>query len=213
MKNVIFAIAAAAVVASGSAVAQQGWYAGLGAGQSNTSFNTSDYSFGLAAINESQDKTQDAWKVFTGFNFTQNWAIEGGYADLGTAKYKYSGTGILTGLSGAAKDKETSWFLEGKGTVPLNDQFNLFGKVGVTWNKLELTGSTNNALVNALAGLPWERSKTTSGVVYGVGGEYNLNKQVAFRLEYEDFGKFGGTGNSTGRTTADLWTADVVFKF
>lgn len=203
----VFAIAA--ITVSSLACAQG--YIGVGAGRSSTRFDSGDFSLNSAAVSESQDDRDTAYKIFAGYDFTRNWAVEGGYAHLGKPTFNYSGTGVLAGTSGQAEAKETAWFLAGKGTWPINDQFNVFGKLGASWNKLETTASSNSALLNTLGGLPRTDSHNKTDVYAGIGAEYLFNKQVGLRLEYEDFGKFGDSG-STGRTRANMWTLGVNFR-
>lgn len=191
-----------------SSVASAQWYVGGSVGQSSTSFNTADYTLGVAAISESQDKTKTAYKLFGGYDFTKNWAIEGGYANLGKPQYNYSGV-----FSGYANVKKSSWFVDAKGTLPISDQSNLFGKLGFTRNKSELYATSSNAAFNALVGFPMSKSKSRNDVHFGVGGEYVATKNIGVRLEYEDFGKFGDRNNGTGRTKTNLWSLGADYKF
>lgn len=205
----LFATKIGVVIATfaASSVALAQGYVGGSLGRSSTSFNTADYSLGVAGISESQDKTKTAYKFFGGYDFTKNWAVEGGYASLGTPQYNYAGL-----FSGYARIKESSWFVDVKGALPVGDQFNLFGKIGLTRNKSEMNATSSNAAFNALVGFPWNRSKTRSDILVGIGGEYMATKNIGVRLEYENFGKFGDTG-STGRTKATLWSAGIGYKF
>jgi OOP family OmpA-OmpF porin len=162
-----FALAIAALAVSAAACAQQQGYVGIGVGESDT--------------NVSGDSRKTAYKLFAGYDFNKVWGIEGGWADLGKPQYA------------AGEGRETAWFLAGKGTLPINDKFNVFAKLGATRNKLDLGG--NNSRTDLLA---------------GIGGEYTFNKQVGLRLEYEDFGKFGDDNN--GKPRANMWTLGVTFK-
>ena len=210
IKKIALTVALAALC--GSAMAGESFYVGGSLGQSSSKFKTSDYTLGIAGINESQDKTDAAYKIFAGYNVLPYLAVEGGYAYLGKPTYNYSGTGIYAGLSGEASDEESSWFLAAKGTYNLNEQFGLFAKLGVAYNRLRLTASTNNAALNALAGLPASKTKNTTEPLLGIGAEFNLNKQVSIRGEWESLGRFGNE-NDTGRTTASMWSIGAVYKF
>lgn len=198
------------LVASATAAAQT--YVGASLGQSSTSFKSGDYALGLPNVAESQDKTDGAGKLFAGYAFNRTWAVEGGYADLGKPAVKYTGIGPLAGVSGQAEVRESAWFVAGKGTLALTDAFNVFGKLGVTWNKAKLNASSNNAAFNAAAGLPLSASKSSTDALVGLGVGYNLGKQTELRFEYEDFGKFGDQ-NQTGRTRATLWSLGLAYRF
>jgi len=187
-----------------SSVASAQWYAGGSVGRSSASFNSPDYSLGNAGVSESQDKTKTAYKIFGGYDFTRNWALEGGYTSLGKPQYNYSGI-----ANGNATLENSSWSLAGKGTLPLNDQFNLFGKLGLTYNRSELTSTTDNPGVLAF---PASTSKGRSDILMGLGGEYMLNKKLGLRVEYENFGKFGDQ-NATGRTKENMWSVGLAYKY
>lgn len=213
MKAKLLGIALA--FASTAAFAQAnlaGAYIGGSLGQSRTSFSASNFSAGSALVSESQDKTDTAWKAFVGYNFTRNWAVELGYADLGEPEYKYSGTGALAGFNGRARVENSAWFLAGKGTLPIANNFAAFGKVGLSRNKSEATASTNSAALDALLGTPSSASKSKTRVLWGLGAEYAFNRNIGLRLEYEDFGKFGAS-NTTGETKTRLWSVGLTYAF
>jgi OOP family OmpA-OmpF porin len=111
-----------------------------------------------------QDNLSMGFRIAGGYHFTRNWGAELGYAQ--------SGNGTINGLDYHVESTQ----LAAVGTYPLNDQFDLFAKLGVAANKLagNTTGSKNDLL-------------------YGVGGQYNFNKQVGVRLQYEDIGKVSDT--------------------
>lgn len=202
MKKVRLVVAMVAACAAGSVFAQQGLYVGGSLGQSMTSF---DSEFSSGGTSSSQEKTKTAYKGFVGYSINQYLAVEGGYANFGKPKAKVSGTG----WSGENSQEESAWFGAAKGTLPINEQLNLFAKLGVTYNKV--TGKWNATGESSSA------SKSRAEMLYGVGAEYNLTKQVGIRLEYEDFGKFGdqftNTGGGTGRTKTSMWSLGAAYKF
>lgn len=124
-----------------------------------------------------------SYKLYAGYDFNKNWGIEGAWSDLGKPSFPQGDA------------RETAWSLAGKGMLPINDRFGLFAKLGATRNKRDLGG--DNSRTDLLA---------------GVGAEYNFNRQVGLRLEYEDLGKFGD-GDAIGRTRANMWTLGVDYKF
>lgn len=204
-------IALSLLAATSAAFAQgSGFYVGGSVGQSNTKFKTDDFSLSSPFVDESKDRSDTAWKLFAGYNYNQYLGVEVGYADLGAPKYKYTGVNGVVG-SGEIKAEETSWFAAAKGTLPINDQFNVFGKLGFTRNHLKASGDiTITAPVSV--SISGSESKTKASVLYGVGAQYNVTKQIGIRLEYENFGKFGNE-EDTGRTKVDLWSAGVTYTF
>jgi OOP family OmpA-OmpF porin len=189
-----------------------GRYVGASAGQSMTKFDANTSSFGVPNLNESYDKTETASKFFAGYDFNKTWAVEGGYAGLGTPKINYAGTGALAGTTGRADIKNSAWFLAGKGTVPIGKAFSLFAKLGISGNKSDFTATTGNRAVNALAGLPLSMNKIRTQPLVGAGAEYSLSANVRLRLEYEDLGKFN-TDMAAGHTRVALWSFGVTYGF
>jgi OOP family OmpA-OmpF porin len=212
MKTRKIALATAMIAFCGAAMAGDSFYVGGSLGQSSSKFKSSDYTLNIAGINESQDKTDTAYKIFAGYNILPYLAVEGGYAYLGKPAYNYAGTGIYAGFTGAATAEESSWFLAAKGTYNLNEQIGLFVKAGVAFNRYQVTGNTNNAAVNAAVGFPSSISKNTTEPLLGIGAEFNLIKQVSIRAEWESFGRFGNE-NDSGRTDASMWSIGVAYKF
>ena len=219
---VVFAVPAMCFAQSKAPAQEQaGVYIGGSAGQSSTSFDSNDFGRSTTGVDVSFDKTYPSWKLFVGYNFNRNWAIEGGYSDLGKPVVRYAGTGVLApaGLTGQATLKNTSWFFAGKGTLPITDAFGLFAKLGVTRNNSDLAGSIDvanaavrTALVNAGFPLSISKSENRTGLLAGVGVEYSLQRNFRIRAEYEDYGKFGNE-NDTGRTKTNAWSIGMTYAF
>lgn len=187
-------------------------YVGWSAGQSMTTFNSSGNNFGVANMIESYDKDESAAKFYAGYEFNRTWAVEGGYAMLGTPKVMYTGTGAFAGATGRANIKNTAWFLAGKGTLPLGNHFGLFAKLGITGNKSDFSASTGSIALNAQAGFPLAMTKVRVGPVAGVGLEFRLTDAFRLRAEYEDFGRFN-TDMDAGRTSASMWSIGATYSF
>jgi len=191
---------------------ESGWYLGVGVGGSRTSYSNVDFTLTppVAGTTESQNTNRTGAKFFAGYDFTKNWGIEGGFASLGTPEYKYGGT-----VNGQDRFKATSWNLAGKGTLPLGDKFNIFGKLGVSSNRASSSTATTGGLVQNVSA-----TKTRTDTLAGVGGTYHINSNISVRLEYESYGKFGNAVNhvvatpgETGRATIGLWSVGMVYKF
>lgn len=188
------ALAAIALVASSMASAQ--FYGGLSVGQSNTSFEGSDFT--IASATNSNVKEANAYKVSLGYELNPNAAVEVSYADLGKALYRYSGA-----VSGESEIKQSSTTVALKGTLPLNESWDLTGKLGVAFNKgsRDTKGTT---VSNA--------SSNTKDTLIGIGVQYNLDKTTAIVAEYEDFGAFGAQADSN-RTRASAASVGLIVKF
>jgi OOP family OmpA-OmpF porin len=200
-------LVAAALAVSSLASAQV--YLGGSVGQSMAKFDSSDFQTNNPQISENSDKTKTAYKFFAGYGINSYFAVEGGYADLGEPSYSYAGQ--VSGNTAKDSLKQSAWFVAAKGTLPINEQFNLFGKLGVTYNKVKYSGYETWSNTSA------STSDSRSGVLYGIGAEYKMMKQLGIRLEYEDFGKFGGQftedGEGTGRLKTSMWSVGVAHTF
>lgn len=125
------------------------------------------------------DANHTSYKLFAGIQATQNFGAEIAYNDLGS----YSGAKI------------TTWSVAMTGTLPMDKNWDIFGKLGATENRTTLPGSSRKS--DLLAGL-------------GVG--YNFNQNVAVRFEYEDFGKLPTNGFGF-RSRASNWGLNAKYTF
>lgn len=125
------------------------------------------------------DSHNTSGKLYGGFQFNQNFGAELAYNDFGNYR-------------GATAD---SWSLAAVGTLPLDNNWDIFGKLGGTRNHINFAGSSHH-----------------DDFLLGVGIGYNINRNVAVRLEYEDFGKLPMDVN--GMTAkATNWGLNVKYTF
>lgn len=104
-----------------------------------------------------------AWKVFGGYKISENLSAEASYVNLGDL-HKTTGAGTensdVTALTATAV-----------GSMPINEQFDIFGKVGgMRWSSDNTSGSQDGF-----------------GLTYGVGAKMNLNETTKLRAEWEKF--------------------------
>ncbi len=107
--------------------------------------------------------------IGAGLDFTPNIAGEIGLHIFGDS--------TLTNGFQSSTLKVSSFTLAGVGTLPINQQFSAFGKLGLAMNKLEQTGTLFAPLT----------SNNTS-LYFAFGGQFDLNLQFAIRAQYENFG-------------------------
>lgn len=174
MKKQIFALI---VVASTMGLAQAQTpapYIGVGVA-------SADHNYSIAgATSMDADGYKAGGKLFGGVDFDKTWGLEAGYTRFGSASGDYR----IGAVNGSVSSKGHALYLAGKATMPLNEQFSLFGKLGVARNKNEV--SSTAALYN------YDESKTEG---YGaIGAQYNLSKEMALSLELERYGKSKDNG-------------------
>ena len=129
--------------------------------------------------------------------------VEGGYADLGKAKFTFSGVG-----GGDANLKASALYVAGVGVFPINDQWSVHAKLGLASGSLKISGSAVGT----------STTSTGIGPVIGIGGQFDINKQFGVRAEYEMFqaGKKGDKNNPNNNdilAKISMISIGGVFKF
>ena len=205
--NVFISIAAlSACLLSAPASAQ--FYLGIGAGASRISgVNSSTTVLGAPVTASGGDTTKTGWKLYGGYQFTQNWGIEAQYTDLGNRTVNVT-VGPPVNLGGSTVISANQWALSGTGTLPLSNDFYLMAKLGATRNHIG-GGNLTIAGVSAAVG-----GTNRTDLLAGIGAGYNFTKNIGVRLEYENFGKMASNnGINGGSIKADYWSASVKYAF
>lgn len=160
----------------------------LGAGITSSRY---DVNINLGSFINHKSSTSVSAKLFAGYALDKTWALEAGYADLGKVSTDWS----FSGRRGTAKLGVQSFYAAGKGTAAINDQFSLFGKLGVAHSKFEQSG------------FPSGGDETKTGLYGSVGAEFSLSKQTSLSLEWERYGQ------SNAYTKNGSLTAAVRYSF
>ena len=156
---------------SGSVMAaDHGFYVGGSAGTTKWNIGPNDI-LTTGSINNNDT----GYKIFGGYDFTKNWGVELGYADLG--KYEFRGT--YSGVSVQGDVKITAYTLAGVGTFPITDDLAAYAKLGIySWDAKASasSGSINNSATG-----------TGSNALYGLGMKFNFTERFSVRGEWERF--------------------------
>lgn len=146
------------------------------------------------SVNGNSGSARDtAAKVYGGYNFDKNFGVEAGYADFGNAQKT-----LADGTSFNAKSH--AFYFAGTATAPINDQFAVFAKLGVTANRSKLSSSSGG-----------NTTKNNTDAMIGVGASYAINNQLSAVAEYENFGKVA-KGNG-GDIKAEMYSVGLRYKF
>jgi OOP family OmpA-OmpF porin len=160
-----------------------GWLVGASIGQSKIKLD--------CPAGASCDNTDTALRVFGGYDFNKNFGAELGYADLGKV------TVSALGLSGDVK--ATAWDVMAVGRLPLaGDKFALYGKLGWYFADSKGSGSIGGG------------SESNNDFTYALGGQYNLNKNLGIRAEWQQYKSVGGD-SSNGNV--DVMSIGVAYRF
>lgn len=172
-------------------LADMHWYLGGGLGHTTASPNVGDYADlrGGASTTIGTDSST-AWKAYGGLQFTPNWGMELGYADLGKYNVNYALAG--TSGNGMSTNKLSAWSLAGVGTWPINERFSLHAIAGLAWLRSEYTFTGDGTFYPGNTGSTAHALNPT----LGLGANYNINKNLAIRFDYQSYGKVGQQTNN-----------------
>lgn len=136
---------------------------------------------GSAQIDATGYDASTTFSVLAGHKFNSNFAAEVAYVNFGSVDRPL---GVTV--------KSDAMSLSGVGSFPLNDQFSLFGKLGLASTNIKVTGFP---------------SDSNTGVTFGVGAQFNFDQQFAIRAGWDMY-KVGDAD-----TDEDVMSLGAIFTF
>jgi OOP family OmpA-OmpF porin len=205
----LLALAGFAVICSTSAMAQiaPGPYIGASLGSTRANFNNDAINSqfvgnGFAVNSSSTDRRSTGGKLFGGYQLTPNFALEGGYFDLGHFNY----SGVTTGGNYNGNTSIRGLNLDLVGTLPLSERFSLLGRVGAAYAQTrDNFSSTGFAPANT-----GNRSNNSTNVKYGVGLQYAVTDALFVRAELE---RYRINDPIRNRNNVDMASLGLVYSF
>ncbi|MDD5176384.1 MAG: OmpA family protein [Sterolibacterium sp.] len=202
-------LVALAVIASPYAVADDsGWYTGINVGQSKAKIDDARITSGLlgngfATTSISDDNRDTGYKLFGGYQFNRNIALEAGYFDLG--RFGFTATTLPPGtLTGNIKLRGLN--LDLVGTLPITEKFSVLGRIGLNYAQTRDT-FVGTGLVNPLNPSP---NKRETNLKVGMGMQYAFTESLAMRLEAERY----RINDAVGRKgDIDLVSLGLIYRF
>lgn len=185
-----------------------GWYMGGNIGQSTADIDNDRITKnlldgGFSEIMLDNDDRDTGYKLFGGYQFNRNFALEGGYFDLG--EFSYSATTMPMGtLDGNMKLRGIN--LDLLGFIPFNEKFSAFGRVGVNYAEAKDRFSGTGA-VNVLSPRADERD---TNLKLGAGVQYAFTDALAMRVETERYRINDAVGN---KGDIDMVSVGLVYRF
>jgi len=183
------------------------YYGGLSVGQSKTQTDAAGLTSGLlpgvGVLNSTTDEKDTAYKLFGGYQFNRNIALEGGYFDLG--KNSFNANTVPAGTL-AGESRVHGLNLDLVGTLPFTERFSALARVGVqhAWSKSTASGTGAGALVAP------NSKHNGSGAKVGFGLQYEMSPAVWIRGEVERYRIKNAVGQ---RNNVDVATLSLVFPF
>jgi OOP family OmpA-OmpF porin len=217
----ILSLIAMSLAASGSALAQsntvsdptfsnKGFYGGLGAGGSNSTHDNYNFNdrvgvgagtgVGVSSVNI--DDKDRAYKAFLGYQLNKNFAVEGGYFDLGdnTSTANLTTGGVIRGTS-----RYRGLNLDLVGNMPVTERFSLLGSVGAHYDRAhyntysDVTGATSSFKDNQGANYK-----------YGVGAQYKMAERLYVRAGAE---RYHFKEAFDGRKNVNMYSLNLIVPF
>ncbi|MDT7834111.1 outer membrane beta-barrel protein [Aquabacterium sp. OR-4] len=181
-------------------------YVGLGLGRSQGDFGTeaqvaAGVGAGGSVTGFARDSNDTGYKIFGGYQFNRNVAVEGGYFDLG--KLGYDATTTPAGTVGA-RFKLNGLSLDLVGTLPLTTNFALLGRVGMASGRARARYDTTGAVTLN------DVSKRGTNAKVGLGVQYAMGSNMLVRAEVERYRMNDAVGS---HVNTNLVSVGLVFPF
>lgn len=198
-----------AIVVSTNALADDSnWYMGANVGKSTAKIDdpriiSGLMSQGVTSVTISDNDRDNGYKLFGGYQFNNNFAVEAGAFDLGSFGFKantqpqgtFTGNASMRGLN-----------LDLVGTLPISERFSVFGRIGAAYTETKDT-FTGTGLVSVPTPYPSAREVNPK---IGLGLQYAFTKALAMRAEVERHRVNDAIGN---KGDIDLVSVGLVYRF
>ena len=184
------------------------WYGGLNLGQGRAKIDDAGISrdllgAGFTTTSISDDNHHFGYKLFAGYKFNQNFALEGGYFDLG--RFGFTATTLPAGtLTGETRVKGLN--VDAVGMLPFTDALSGFVRFGVDYTQAKDTFSSTG-LINVVDPNP---SKNQLSYKFGLGLQYDFTARFGGRFELERYRVNPAVGPSGD---IDLLSLGMVVRF
>lgn len=183
------------------------FYGGIGAGRSQSKIdddriNATLVGQGATVTSMTHDQRDASYKVFGGYQFNPYLGMEGGYFNLGEFGFKsITSAGNLDG-----RIKVDGMNLDLVGTLPVNDQLSLVGRVGMIRARARDTFTSTGGLTVANP----NPESTQQNYKAGFGFAYKFSQSMTLRGELERYRINDAVGNKGDINMASL---SLVFPF
>ncbi|BBP00430.1 porin family protein [Sulfuriferula nivalis] len=162
--------------------ADDGFYAGLSLGNGKPN---------ITSTTSLSKNSSFIYGGIVGYQFNKNFATEG----------QYTGVGQVTDTAGNTA-KADAFSVSAVGILPLNESFNLYGKLGIASAK-----TTTSAGYSAFG-------TSRTALTYGVGVQYNATTNIGVRLGWDRYGI--ATASATGvksNFNSDVLNVSAIYTF
>lgn len=218
------AVAAAAMTSSAHA-AEVGFYIGGQYGQTSKELNTADYDsytlgprvfggLGLTPTSfaSSMDDSFNGYGFYGGYRFNRHLAVEGGYLNLGSFRYRALSMGTVSNLPTNARfnfDGETSGItVAALGVWPMSYRWEIYGRGGVLFASNTASLYYADDVQGPSRG---QFSENSVDLLAGVGTSLNFLEIYDLRLEFQRV--FDAGDKAIGEGNADTVSIGISVVF
>jgi OOP family OmpA-OmpF porin len=210
----VVAVGSMAILPTATFAQESRWYVGGSLGQSKVNVDTGELDreltgLGIGHSGFRADEKDTAWKIFAGYKFNRNFALEGGWHSLGEWSASTTITSVfgtpVTPVGSKAEFKTQQVFdIAAVGILPVSNEFSVFGKLGLYTAKTEVRFSIGTISDSANA--------RNENLLLGLGLGYDFSKNVGARLEWEHFRQVGDK-DKTFEGDVNVFTLGIVYSF
>lgn len=189
----LMALPAGSALAAGNVNVLEGLYAGGSFGRAEAD-DLCEVSIGKCEDND------NAWKLFAGYQFTPNWALEGAYVDLGS--FSDRAGDLLT-----IKTQADALSLAIVGVAPYSDQFAAFAKAGAFRWDLDVRQDSVLFPQNSTA-----MNDDGISLQLGIGAKLDFTPNLGMRAEWEWYQDVGDR-DVTGKQDVNMLSLGLFASF
>lgn len=155
------------------------FYVGLGYGATDANSNIANTTGSIKL-----DESDSGFKIFAGYQFNKNIAVEGFYTDLGSFSlsgdsgetYTLDGRSLAFLSDGTSTLDSTTFGVAGVFSFPINDTVSPYAKLG--FHRWDMKGN-QHLLASSLT------NDDGTDPMYGLGINVSFNNDLQLRIEYE----------------------------
>lgn len=208
MKKTLIALCFSSCVLSANATEPNSFYIGVKSGGASVHHGVNQFK-SRNSNNNDLKRFSVAYGAFAGYQFTPYFATEIGYEHFGQLSVAHLGNNDTPYFKHSAQGTQLAF----KGSYPLTENIDLFGKIGGAFvnNRYKFSETLSNNTKN--------KSNKFSPVL-GLGIDYKLLPELGFRVEYQWLSKAGKSnalanldGKSKYSPDFHAMTVGFVYKF
>ena len=218
--NLKTALFASLALAAGTATAaDDGFYVGAGVGYGSMSVDSQKIDnvldseltpTGYFVDGSNVDDGASPWSAFVGYRFMKYVAVELGYIDLGNADYSSAvSDGVDTFGRAKAQWEASGWPVSVLGIWPINDEWEVFGRVGLFMGDVKLQAKAVDGNGDTL--LRGNASNNSNEFIGGAGVNFNFLEKWTARAEWQAMPSLGN--DDTGSGDWNNIQASILYRF